>query len=537
MLFPLLVEAQISFGGTPPSFFSTTKSSSVRKIPQKTISIDKKEISLLKKQDSVAKKNELPPIVAKLTPTNIDLVADGQWARINGDSVCRLIIASPDAEGIIFYYDKFNIPEGGKLYIYNQDKSQLLGAYTNKTNKKGGKFSTEIVYGDTLTLEYVQPEGQSKPKIVISNLGYCYNLAETMGTDGLLRSTKSNDCYVDINCSEGDNWQQQKKGVAKTITKIGIYSYLCSGSLVNNVYQDKTPYFLTAHHCFYENADTADFSTIQFYFHYESTSCGNNSTVSSKMKTMIGANLLVDTPLFGGSDGALLRLRDSIPESYDVYYNGWDISTAAPTSGVVIQHPNGGLKKIATYTETPTTTTFTDADGNAMTDAHWKVVYRETTNGFSVTAGGSSGSPMFNQDGRIVGTLTGGESYCETPTAPDYYGKFSYHWNKATDKSEWMSTYLNPSNYLISAINGIDGHTAGDTIVGENYLTITPVIFGNYLSVTTSYVLKEIRVYSVSGRLMALSSTSPINTRSWPSGVYIIMVTTSGGEGKAKVVK
>ncbi|MBP1617114.1 MAG: protease [Bacteroidetes bacterium] len=537
-LFPFIVQAQISFGGTPPSF-SITKSKFLDGVPVKTI-VPQENIAQLKEQDIVAKQNGAPPIVAVLTPTQLDLMKEGAWTKVSGDSVCRLSIKSPDAQGIMLYYDKFKIPDGGKLYIYNGAKNQLLGAYTNQTNQKGGRFSTEIIYGDSLTLEYFHPEGQEKPEIIISKIGYCYNLIEMIPTTGnsLLRATTySSDCYVDINCSpEGDNWQQQKKGVAKLIVPIGNLSYLCSGSLVNNVYQDQTPYFLSAHHCFEQDGQTADFSTMQFYFHYELATCGE-STVSSKMKTMVGADLLVDIPLKGGSDGTLLRLKDSIPADYDVFYNGWDITTVAPTSGAVIHHPSGDVKKISIYTATPTTTTFIDLEDTCTIGAHWSVVYSETTNGFSVTAGGSSGSPMFNQDGRIVGTLTGGESYCSTPTAADYYGKFRYHWNKASSSSEWMSNYLDAPDYPVQAINGIDGYTKGDTLKGENFINIAPVFFGNYLYVNTTYVLQEMSVYSTSGRLMARSSTSPVNTRSWARGVYIVTVTTSGGKGRAKVVK
>ncbi len=526
-------KAQISFGGTPPSF-SLYKSQSIDKVKVKAF-YPKQNMEVQKKQDAVAKRNGLPPIIATMIPAQIDLVKEGSWETMNSDSICRLTIASPHAQGIILYYEKFNIPSGGKLYIYNKEKTQILGAYTQQTNAGGGNFCTEIVYGDTLTLEYVHSKNHIMPSIIISNIGYCYNLAEMMLPNGSLLKATSSSCYVDVNCSpEGDNWQQQKKGVARLLVPIGQYTYLCSGSLVNNVYQDLTPYFLSAHHCFNQDGETANFASTLFYFNYESKSCGT-STLSSNAKTIVGAEMLVDIPLNGGSDGALLKLKTAIPDTYDVFYNGWDISTQPASSGVVIHHPNGELKKISTYTTEPTTMTVVDGSDVGATNAHWNVVYKETTNGFSVTAGGSSGSPMFNQDGRIVGTLTGGLSFCDTPTEADYYGKFYYHWNKATSQTQWMSKYLNPQDYAVTSINGIS--VKGDTIKGGDIIEIAPVIFGNYLYVNTSYVLKEMDVYSVSGRLMSRSSSSPINTRSWPSGVYIVTVSTSGGTGKAKVLK
>lgn len=532
--------AQVSYGGTPPSFH-LTKSATLRSPVLKSVT-PTDDIQLLKKQDRYAKRNGQPPIVATLISSNLNMAKDGSWQVIDGDSVCQLSIQSRYAQGLILYYDNFFIPEGGRLFVYNKEKSQVLGAYTTQTNPYGGNFSTEVVYGDYLTLEYVRPKGTELPKILISKIGYAYNLAETLFSKGTFmrtaESTSNDDCYIDVNCSEGTNWQQQKKGVARIFVPIGTYTYMCSGSLVNNVYQDHTPYFLSAHHCFDENGQTANFAQIQFYFNYEATTCGS-ATVSPKLSTMVGADMLVDCPLVGGSDGTLLRLKDSIPASYDVYYNGWDISTTAPTSGVVIHHPNGIMKKISTYTTSPRSVTFTDGQDSSAINGHWQVTYSTTTNGYSVTAEGSSGSPLFNQDGRIVGTLTGGLSFCDTPTQPDWFGKFYYHYNHSSDSTQWMSKYLNSPGYTtVTKINGIDGYTKGDTIVGENFIQISPTFVDNYLYVTSSYAIRQIRVYSLNGRLMYRSSTTPINTTNWARGIYLVSVITNEGvKGRAKIYK
>jgi PKD repeat protein len=51
----------------------------------------------------------------------------------------------------------------------------------------------------------------------------------------------------------------------------------------------------------------------------------------------------------------------------------------------------------------------------------------------------------------VVGDLTGGGSYCTSPTSPDYFGKFSYSWNSngstaATHLDDWLDpSGTNPS--------------------------------------------------------------------------------------------
>src|SRR5690606_8594388 len=45
----------------------------------------------------------------------------------------------------------------------------------------------------------------------------------------------------------------------------------------------------------------------------------------------------------------------------------------------------------------------------------------------------------------IVGTLTGGSSYCSTPNSPDMYGKMSYHWNQnSSPTGGHLQQFLDP---------------------------------------------------------------------------------------------
>ena len=60
------------------------------------------------------------------------------------------------AIALMLYYSDFYIPKGGKLFLYNAEKTQILGAYTHATHPSGGRFATEFVAGDVVTLEYVK---------------------------------------------------------------------------------------------------------------------------------------------------------------------------------------------------------------------------------------------------------------------------------------------------------------------------------------------------------------------------------------------
>ena len=84
-----------------------------------------------------------------------------------------------------------------------------------------------------------------------------------------------------------------------------------------------------------------------------------------------------------------------------------------------------------------------------MAGSHWGVDWVSTANGHGVTEGGSSGAPLFDNAGRIVGTLTGGGSFCsQVPnTDTDAYGKVSYHWtNNPNAANEKLGVWLDPGN-------------------------------------------------------------------------------------------
>ena len=89
-------------------------------------------------------------------------------------------------------------------------------------------------------------------------------------------------------------------------------------------------------------------------------------------------------------------------------------------------------------------------------NTHWRLIWTANANGHGVTEGGSSGSPIFNNSsGRIVGTLTGGGSYCNATNQPDFYGKVSYHWiSNGTTNNRRLKPFLDPANTGALTQNG-----------------------------------------------------------------------------------
>lgn len=447
------LQSQISEGGLPPSFSykqSLRSATSTTRIP---VSFNVEDLKLV---DQWQVSQGAPLRVATLIHTDLNISNDGTWHTLpGGETICQLNIQAEGAVALMLYYKEFYIPQGGKLFIYNAGKTHLIGAFTHQSNPVSGKFASEFVAGDDIILEYVAAPSGEKPRLHIEDIGYGYNHLYVTGKPSL---RSENSCEVNINCEEGNDWQTEKKGVCKMVQRIGTESYLCSASLINNTAQDFKPYILSAQHCssnLDEAASESDYNQWVFYFHYERSECDNDSQPAT-YQTMVGCRMIASTPIHGGSDGLLLLLNQNIPDDYYVYYNGWDRRNTPATSGVSIHHPEGEYKKISTFTSHAVSTSWLDKDDNeGAKNAHWNVIFSETANGHGVTAGGSSGSPLFNQDKLIVGTLSGGSSSCEKTDGINLYGKLFYHWNQHGRKTtERMDVWLDPLNTGAERLQG-----------------------------------------------------------------------------------
>lgn len=414
--------------------------------------------------------------------------------QTDGTIVKRLSFSAPGALGLILYFDLFRLPEGGKLYVYNATRTDLAGAFTSLNNNPLSTFATRMIHGDKITIEYNAAEGTPSPLLHISEIGYAYR-----GTEGGQSVNTgfgaSGDCEVNINCSEGSLWQRQKRGVTRIQVKRGAASLYCSGSLVNNTLNNGTPYILTADHC--GRLSTAiDLSQWVFTFGYESPAC-NKPPSEPYLRTMTGATRIASGGESGskGSDFFLVKLMQEIPDSFNVYYNGWSREEAPPDFGVSVHHPQGDIKKISTYTEPVKSVIWP----GGTKKAHWQVRWSETENGHGATEPGSSGSPLFDGAGHIIGTLTGGDSSCDSAslTLPDYYGMFSYHWDRnGDDSTAQLKPWLDPVGADVMSVNGwalrVTEHRLSET------LTVYPNPAEDILFVTVPANWKGDITYSIS---------------------------------------
>jgi len=404
-------------------------------------------------EDASSEKNGGMYKVARILDVNMTMDNCGTTDILaDGTKVWRVRIASQGAKALKVMCEEFYIPNGAELYLYNENRQQLVKVDASNNPKFDTYYSPKMIQGDALYMEYVQPASVAgTPVIKIDGLSYFYRGVDAfVGYYAQKRETgfgESYDCEVNINCPAGANWQDQKKGVAEIFVISSEGGGFCSGTLVNNTANDGTPYFLTADHCGGVDGN-GYFNRWEFYFNFESPNC-NNPTSEPNYDAVNGCTLKArpSGAQASGTDFLLLQLNtteDNL-EQIGAYYNGWDRTDVAAPHSTGIHHPSGDIKKISIVTSELTLSTFGQTNTQ---NGHWRTTWSAST-GF--TEGGSSGSPLFRDANKLVmGTLSGGPYYnCSSSASMlyDVYGRFDLHWeNGGTSSANQLKPWLDPNN-------------------------------------------------------------------------------------------
>ncbi|MCG8573976.1 MAG: GEVED domain-containing protein [Flavobacteriales bacterium] len=546
--------AQVSEGGLPTSFAKISiDETSPYDASYEIISLGTPDMAAIHSEDASKDGRHDNYRVATNIPVSANLTSQGTWLELeNGDLLWRLGIRIPGAQALGLYFDEMvNIPAGGKLHAYNEKRSQYVGAYTSETPEFQ---AMEMIEGEMITLEYLMPEGSTElPTISIESVAYFYRGVEdriAFFRDGTLEVEASRlhgSCEVDVNCSEGSSWVPQRDAVVHYSFVDGGSTYVCSGSVINNTNNDCTPYILSANHCG-EPTVSGDLSGNVWYFNYQRPTCvpGNTAKYTGALSETMSGGIFRASSSWGdypatfsyqvdGSDFMLVEMTTDIPEDYDAYFAGWSRSTSASGSGVGIHHPAGDEKKISTYSASLYSTTY----NSGWSGAHWGVEWISTANGHGVTEGGSSGSPIFNSSGRIVGHLSGGSSYCVSPTDNDLYGKFDRAWDQeGASATERLRNWLDPVGTNPTTLDGTYSPCSPSPPVADFVASATVVSPGTTVDFTDlssnsptswSWSISPGAGWSYTGGTSASDQNPSVNFTT--VGFYTVTLTASNGFG------
>jgi hypothetical protein len=487
-----------------------------------------------------AQNNERLYVVGLYVPATISSNTHGTWERTaEGGSIWRLKIESKGAQAIGVLFNKMELPAHGELFVYSEDHEQVLGAFTQANNNPKEEWAIQPIGGEAVIIEYYAPAFVTeKPLLSIEGISYNFRGFESH-TRGGTGFGASDACNVNAACSEGNNWRDQIRSAVRMYMKIGFQFAYCSGALINNVGQGCEPYIFSADHCM-GTASTADLNQWIFMFGYESPNCTNPlNQLGLTSKTVTGCQMLSRSSTTGAlvlSDFLLVELNSPVPVEYNPYWSGWTRFGGSSPNGVSVHHPSGDIKKISTYS-----TNLINSTVSSTPNTHWMVTWAQTANGHGVTEGGSSGSPLYNNQNLIVGILTGGRSYCDSTSNPDWYGKFSYSWtSNGTATNRQLKPFLDPNNANVTSLVGTNYPCAGIGVEEESILNFEafPNPSTGLVNLTWQQTENEdvqIEVLDVTGRVLfqnnmtkSAASKATIDLSAYPSGIYLVKLISDG---------
>lgn len=356
--------------------------------------------------------------------------------RENDGSVAHVEFRSVGACGLRLRFENFDPGARIELRFYDPAGATVLGPFRSPHPDEDGGWWSPTIFGDTAGVELYAPKG-------IKDAGEAPDVTKVAFIAQGCNTTPGTalSCHNDVVCYP--DWDDdQARAVALIYFVHGSGCAQCTGALLNRNPGDLSPLFMTANHCI-SAASEAD--SIEVYWFYETSSCnGSPPATPANQPRNLGSLRL---KRYTEADWTLLGLYE--PPVSGVRYLGWDANEweyGEPATGV--HHPHGTFKRIS-FGESrgKSEHTFCDSSGANCFEARVRRV-RYTS---GTTEPGSSGSPIFDGNRRMRGTLTGGEDGC--PDVDQYYGRFYLAWDH-------LRYYMGDAD--IASPVYVDGSAAGD---------------------------------------------------------------------------
>lgn len=376
------------------------------------------------------------------TPQSVDLDVPAIASRIeeSGFATYSLNVEAESALNLSVRFKEFYLPERAILSIYT--KYELTDSITSTQNNPNRIWATRVYQGNRLTISLKVPIAK-KDSIVLKidqvNFGFKAFGGQFFGNPGA-----SLPCNINVACPEAAGWENERNSVALIVIN-GDAS--CSGSLVMNTCNTRKPFFLTAYHCLGGNV-----SNWVFQFQTWSSSCDTNTGWQEDIQ-FNGATLRASNAI---TDFLLLELNQQPQSGSGITYSGWNRGSAVPNGSVGLHHPAGDLMKFSRDFDPSGLTTWINPN------THWVAVFEQGT-----LEPGSSGSPLYDMNHRVVGQLTADQNdqgdYCNQRRGE--YGRFDLSWTGGGTNTTRLSNWLDPNN------------SGAMTTNTTNVATLTPTSF------------------------------------------------------------
>ncbi|HET9484524.1 MAG TPA: trypsin-like peptidase domain-containing protein [Xanthomonadales bacterium] len=452
--------------------------------------------------DGVVRANERRLQVGVAKPLGIDVdlarangVGQGVLERTSEGLTWTIELSSPGAAALRVGFTNMDLPANAALYVYNAD-GEAHGPYLGRGIYDSGTLVSNTVGGDSVRVQ-LQFTGNAsvgdlaRLRFTIAELGHIgprFQIAARMNPKVAAANPKAfcsynASCVVNGDCNT--NWSAHaatREGVAHMLFPSGGGYYICSGGLLNNTRGDGRMLFLTANHCISQESEANGLETFWDY----RAACGETGPCDYTYTQMRAAypTALGATKLASGTAGdySLLELAET-PDG-TLTFLPWTNTAVASTTTTLhrLSHPSGAPQAYSRQNVDP-------ASFTCRTLSRGPFIYSQDTAG--ATEGGSSGSPVLNGNGEVVGQLYGAcgsnlNDECDANANRTVDGALAYYYPN-------VAAFLAPSG----------GGGGGDITASVQSNTVTVSKKGPWFSGTAT-----VRVVDQNGQAVANATVS-----------------------------
>ena len=377
---------------------------------------------------------ELPAIEYRQLP---DSQLWGDWiTTASGERAWQGVLQLEEAGWNTLYFDQYQLSRGDMLLITNEE-GEVRGAFTEANNVSSHSLTTAPLYGERLIVYYYPANGERRglpwrlstvTTALLSTIG-----EELPPPNGDHRGGGSPFFIVKgLECAEATVRHPEVERIARSELLLVVRGkFFSSGTLLNNSRQDGEALVLTAAHCLNDSYQNRALDYVRqsaeqtvFYFNYFSPT-GDPLINGIEEQTLAGAELVAYNE---EHDMCLLRITGvrpdvpqgqcAIPPSYRPYLAGWNVERDFPVPVIGIHHPQASVRRYNRADEKP----LLESYDMVSVPVRWINSHLHIKKwSIGTTAGGSSGSGLFDKNHHLIGALTGGSSYCSTPNNDYYY--------------------------------------------------------------------------------------------------------------------
>ena len=377
--------------------------------------------------------------------------AFGSIQRTAAGFVWTGAIESPGATALRLHFTNFYLPNNATLTLSGAGNSF---SYEGLGPAGTGEFWSNTLRGDRVQLT-VTYSGNDLGR-VLQALGFMVAEVGPLGPNFPVADDESATlcdynapCVVNASCSGANSAvNTAREAVAMILFISGPYQYICTGGLVADAAGTGTPYFLTANHCLSRESEA---DTLETYFDYVSACDGKCANIGQP--NTLGSAIMATNKT---SDFTLLRL-DTTP-------SGVAYLTPDPTP---IENTTNALYRISHPAGAPQAYSEHQVDPSAPTCRSWprgSWIYSRDV--YGATEGGSSGSPVVNASGRVVGQLSGACGYnvndnCDSVQNATVDGSLAAYWSQVEPFLGGGSTCTDADEDGYCASNDCNDNNAG----------------------------------------------------------------------------